>query len=418
MFSRSAKRLAVTGVAFVAVAGLLVGCTDDGTGPSGDDTASAGGPVPDVISSYPANNWNVTITSVAADKSVERPIQEWFMDEVERRTNGAIMFHRTTNNEICAQSDQYACIQSGAAGLMVQVPNYQPTVLAPSSLPEITFTDGTDNAAALTAAMAELYKNNSDVKAFFDAKGLVPVATWTVGRVLLGTSVPVDSVSDLNGLTMRTAGTIAAPDLAAAGVVPTQVTADEAYNSFSTGLVKGAAGAMDFVYAWKLGEVLPYWTDPGLGVYSEFSMYWSKDQWDEFPADVQAVLSDIADQLNDGKAAELYQDGYTSKPMDDSAPTAYIGTTEECKAIQQMSAVKSMTKWSDDAVAEFKKLGAKTDSGTVSNEDLWVKNVSDAGLQNAQSVLDEYKTNLAKFQSQYPDYATDAVTACIDSYNK
>jgi len=417
MFSRSKTRLAVTGVALVAVAGLLVGCSDDGTGSTGGSPASSG-PVPDVLTSYPSDNWDVTITSVAADKSADRPIQEWFMDEVERRTNGAIQFHRTTANEICAQSDQYSCIQSGAAGLMVQVPSFQPTIFAPSSLPEITFNDEADNAAALSAAMGDLYKNNADVKAFYDAKGLVPVATWTVGRMLVGSSVPVNGPDDLKGLTMRTAGTIAAPDLAAAGVVPTQVTADEAYNSFSTGLVKSAAGAIDFVYAWKLGEVLPYWVDPGLGVYNEFSMFWSKDQWDEFPADVQAVLSDIADQLNDGKAAELFTKGYDTNPMDSSANTHYIGTDEECTAIQAMSGVKSMTKWSDDQVAKFKALGAKTDSGTMSNEDLWGKNATAAGLQNAQAVLDQYKSSLDQHSSQYPEYAQDAVTKCIDSFGK
>jgi len=420
MFSRSKARLAVTGVALVAVAGLLVGCSDDGTSPSGDQTPGAGGPVPDVIDSYPADNWDITITSVAADKSVERPIQEWFMDEAERRTNGAITFHRTTANEICAQSDQYSCIQSGAAGLMVQVPNYQPTVFAPSSLPEITFNDKADNAAALSAAMGDLYANNADVKAFYDAKGLVPVATWTVGRIMLGSSVELNGPDDLKGLTMRTAGTIAAPDLAAAGVIPTQVTADEAYNSFSTGLVKAAAGAMDFVSAWKLGEVLPYWVDPGLGVYSEFSMYWGKDTWDEFPADVQAVLSDIASQLNSGKAADLLTNGYDTNPMDDSAKTHYIGTDEECKIVQAMSGVKSMTKWSDDQIAKFKDLGASTPDGKMTNEDLWVKNATAAGLQNAQGVLDQYNSALDKYSSDadYSKYAEDAVTTCINSYGK
>ncbi len=421
MFSRSAMRLAVTGVALVAVAGMLVGCSDDGTGttPGGTSTdTSSGGTVPDVISSYPSDNWDVTITSVAADKSVERPVQEWFMDEVERRTNGAIQFHRTTANEICAQSDQYSCIQSGNAGLIVQVPNYQPTVFAPSSLPELTFNKDADNAAALSAAMADIYATNPDVKSFFSAKGLVPVSTWTVGRLLIGSSTPLTGPDDLKGLTMRTAGTIAAPDLAAAGVVPTQVTADEAYNSFSTGLVKAAAGAMDFVYAWKLGEVLPYWVDPGLGVYSEFAMYWSQDQWDQFPADVQAVLTDVASQLNSGKVVDLYENGYDTKPMDSSAPTHYIGTTEECAAVKAMSGVKSMTTWSDDQVAKFQALGASTSDGNTTNEALWVKNVTAAGLQNAQSVLDQYKSDLTKYNAQYPQYATDAVTTCLNSYGK
>ena len=74
--------------------------------------------------------------------------------------------------------------------------------------------------------------------------------------------------------------------------------------------------------------------------------------------------------------------------MDSSAATHLIGTTEECKAIQAMSGVKEMSKWSDDEVAKFKDLGAKTDGGTMTNDELWVKNATAAGLQNAQGVLD------------------------------
>ncbi len=421
MFSQRARRLAVTGVALVAVAGMLVGCSDDGTGttPGGPSTdVSSGGPVPDVISSYPSDTWDVTISSVAADKSVMRPMQEWFMDEVERRTAGAIQFHRTTAAEICAASDQYACIQSGNAGLLVQAPNYQPNIFAPAQLPEISFLPAQDNQAAVTSALSELYATNADTKAFFAAKELVPVSVWTAGRMLIGSNQQLSGPADLKGLTMRTAGTIAAPELAAAGVIPTQVTADEAYNAFSTGLVKSAAGAMDFVYAWKLGEVLSNWVDPGVGVYSSFAMFWSQDQWDQFPADVKAVLGDIADDLNSGKLADLYENGYDTHPLDSSAPTHYLGMTEECKAVQQMSQVKSMTRWSDQASADLKALGATDGSGNQTNDQLWVKNATAAGLTNAQGVLDQYESLLTKYSSQFPQYADDPTLACIASFGK
>lgn len=419
MLSRHAKPRVIAGAALLAAAALLAGCTDTGpTEPSGG-ASGASGPVPEVVTAYPADSWDITITSVALDKSDMRPMQEWYMDEVERRTNGAIKFHRTTNNELCAQSDQYSCLQSGAAQLLVTVPNYQPTVFTPASLPEITF--GGDNSAAIAAAMNELSATDPDVQAFWAAKGMVPVATWSVGRILIGSKVPVEGLSDLDGLTMRTAGTIAAPDLAAAGVVPAQVTADETYNALSTGVVQSAAGAIDFVYALKLGEVLPYWIDPGLGVYSEFSMLWSKEQWDQFPDDIRALLEDIdAKATADGQWTALWQEGYDSEPMDDSAPTHYLGTAEECTAVQQMSGVKSMTAWDEDTVSAFQALGASTKDGTVDNDRLWVENATAAGLTNAQSVLDRYRALYDEYAAQFTDakYTTDPVTSCIQSYGK
>lgn len=401
MFSRTQRRL-LTGVAAAATAvAVLAGCSGS---PSGGGGASGGG--------YAEGEWEVTITSVAADKSVLRPAQEWYMDQVEERTNGAITFNRTTANEICAQADQYACLEDGSAQLLVTVPNYQPSIFVTNSLPEITFRSS--NSAAITAAMAELTETNEDVKAFLDAKNLYSVSTWSVGNLLVGSNEPLEGPEDLEGLTMRTAGTIAAPNFAAAGVIPTQVTADEAYNSFSTGLVSAAAGAMDFVVAWKLGEVLKHWVDPGIGVYSEFAMYWAKDYYDEFPDDIKATLEEVADELNSGAEIEVWKNGY-----DSADGTHFVGTNEQCEMISSIPNVETLTAWDEDAVAEFKEMGAVVDGQKYTNEELWVRNATAAGLTNAEGVLEDYNSLIEKYEAEYddPELSVDPVTSCIESFN-
>lgn len=403
MSSHIPRRL-MAGIAATAAVGLaLAGCSSGGGGGGGGEGDG----------DYSAGQWKVTITSVAADKSVLRPIQEWYMDEVEARTNGAIEFHRTTANEICAQSDQYACLEDGSAELLVTVPNYQPSIFTTSSLPEITF--DSNNSAAILGALAEQAKTNEDVKAFLDNKNLHHVSTYSVGNMMVGSNTPLNGPADLKGLSMRTAGTIAAPDFAAAGVVPTQVTADEAYNSFSTGLVQAAAGAMDFVVAWKLGEVLKHWVDPGLGVYSEFAMYWAKDYYDAFPDDIRATLEEIADELNSGKEIELWQGGYES-----ADGTHFVGTNEQCEMILALPNVETMKSWDEKAVSDFEAMGAEVDGQKYTNDELWVKNATDAGLSNAQGVLDDYRSLLEKYEAEFSDPALsiDPVTTCIEKFNE
>ncbi|MCU1437148.1 MAG: hypothetical protein JWP66_235 [Naasia sp.] len=410
MFSRKQRRLLLGVTAAATAVAVLAGCS--GGSPSGGSGGSGGSAAPGGAD-YAEGEWQVTITSVAADKSVLRPAQEWYMDQVEERTNGAIQFTRTTANELCAQADQYACLEDGSAQLLVQVPNYQPTIFVPNSLPEITF--GSSNSAAITAAMAELTDTNKDVKAFLDAKNLHSVSTYSVGNMLVGSNTPLEGPEDLEGLTMRTAGTIAAPNFAAAGVVPTQVTADEAYNSFSTGLVQAAAGAMDFVVAWKLGEVLKHWVDPGMGVYSEFAMYWAKDYYDEFPDDIKATLEEVRDEMNSGAEIEVWKNGYTS-----ADGTEFVGTNQQCEMISSIPNVETFTEWDEDTVAEFKKMGALVDGQTYTNEELWVKNATAAGLTNAEGVLDDYFSLLEKYEAEYDDPALgiDPVTSCIEGFNK
>ena len=76
--------------------------------------------------------------------------------------------------------------------------------------------------------------------------------------------------------------------------------------------------------------------------------------------------------------------------------------------------------WDDKAVSDFKALGAKTSDGNTTNDDLWVKNATAAGLSNAQGVLDEYRQLYTKYAAQYTkdNETTDPVTTCINNFKK
>ena len=83
MLSSTPSR-ALPGILAAATAAvLLVGCAGGAApAPEPAESGADGG--------YAPGTWQVKITSTAADKAFTRPMEEWYMDDVEARTNGAI----------------------------------------------------------------------------------------------------------------------------------------------------------------------------------------------------------------------------------------------------------------------------------------------------------------------------------------
>ncbi|GGA70019.1 hypothetical protein GCM10011490_20820 [Pseudoclavibacter endophyticus] len=377
MFSTRKRRQAFTGAlavgAIVALAGCTGGVVDSGGGGEGDE-----------------QTWNITEVSVAAPTSVMRPWHDWYLDQVEERTDGRITFTRTEPNEICGILDAGECLFDGRAQFLTQVPNYQPSSFASLSMPEIVF--GSDNLAAASAAVYDVNKNNPDALAYLEEQGLHHVSTLPVGRVVIGTSQPAESVADLNGEAVRASGVLVTQDLEAVGASIVNVGAQEAYQAVQTGLATSVAGAMDFPVVFKIGELLPYWSDPGLGNYSEFSMFWDLDTWNEFPDDIKQTLTEIEEEINGGVGADLL----------------YDASFEQCTALAEMANVESLTTWSEDATQEWYDMVGET------NDENWVSLAGDHGLENADGVLTDYRAAVEKYEGEHPDYV-DAVIECAES---
>jgi len=367
-------------LAAVAASGalLLAGCA--GT-PGDGGTGDAGGDSDDFRGEY-------TLVTVTNPTSSMGPPQEWYLDEVERRTEGRITFIRTEPGEICAPGEVYDCLADGRAQIIVQVPNYQPSYLAANSLPEIIF--GTENLPAVTAAMYELLQTNQATLDYLEKANLHHVGTWPVGRILYGSREPVTDIDQIRGQAVRTSGTIVVQSFEAIGASLVAVPAQEAYQAVQSGLATAVAGAMDFPTAFKLGEILPHWTDPGIGNYSEFSMFWAKDVWDSFPEDIRQILLEIEAELNAGTSYDLWRE--------------YV--VGQCTQLADMPTVETLTVWDAASADEWARIVAD------GNDALWVEQATGFGLADAENVLEEYRQLVAKYEPQFS--TTDPVIECAN----
>jgi TRAP-type C4-dicarboxylate transport system substrate-binding protein len=132
------------------------------------------------------------------------------------------------------------------------------------------------------------------------------LALGPTGHYELITTFPVTSLADLKGHKIAAAGANL-PWLESTGAIPVQSNLNEAYTSFQTGVYEGWIMWPDATYRYKLHEVAPYYTEIGFGAMAIQGISINNDKWNELPAEVQAIIVEVAAEY-ETESAEAARD--------------------------------------------------------------------------------------------------------------
>lgn len=290
------RRLQVVAV-MGALAGLLVAC--GGAGSSNGPAAGGNGAAaePDEAAD-PDAEVVIRFSSIFGPSSGLQQQLDWFMDEVEDRTDGRVQFERFYGAALLGAADTLAGIQEGRAEAGYMVPAY-----APSNLPlwNGTFvpTEGA-NPEAIARTQADMATSNAAFEAELEAAGIrMLVFNMIPDLGTIATPEPITEVASLDGLDIRALGYLANA-LQLKGVNPVVLEAQETYESIQRGVTDGAgAFAIDVLVSEGLHEVAPWvvkldiggWVGAGLAINASF--------YDGLPDDVRAVMEEVADEFYD-----------------------------------------------------------------------------------------------------------------------
>ncbi|MDX2376353.1 TRAP transporter substrate-binding protein DctP [Microbacterium sp. LRZ72] len=381
MFTQHSRknRRAFTLTAIVAAGLLATACSGVVADPDNGDSAGDGGE-PEV---------ELTLVTAAIDGTPNAAVQDWFLDEVEERSDGAIAFERTEAYSLCAAPEIVECVRDGRADIGVTIPDYTPQYFPTTSVVSIPFIG--QNWQAIMQSLYDLHQENPDAEAVMEGNGLHYLATWPVGRLLLGTHEPVTDVAGLDGLSVRVSGPLAQELFEGAGASIVALPANETYEGVERGLADAVAAGMDFPVNYKLNELLEYWTDPGFGQYSAFGMWLSNSAYDELTDEQKAVFDEVAEELNAGAGAEAYNETAAA----------------QCPQMLESSTVEDLTAWDESATAAWEE-----ETGDRMLES-WVELASGQGLENAQGVLDDYLEGLDTYSGVEVE---DATLECVAAF--
>jgi TRAP-type C4-dicarboxylate transport system substrate-binding protein len=268
----SLKRRLLTAVASAGVVGLaLAGCS------AGPDTTESG-----------EETFNLVVANFNHADSPETAGLDWWLDEVERLSDGRVTFDRYHQETLCTGAEIVQCVRDGRADIGASIPSYTAGFFPISEVMNLPFQ--TDNPEAIATAYYNLLNETEAVANEADRHGLKTL--WHVGidTSIIGGTKPIDNVDDLKGLAVRSAGEGIQWGYEAIGANPVAVTAAEMYEAMQFGLTDVWTNNLSGADNYKMYEVSNHWRLTGLGVYINNGTWISQKTWESLPADIQAIF--------------------------------------------------------------------------------------------------------------------------------
>lgn len=217
---------------------------------------------------------------------------KYFMERATELTNGRVEFEYFPAEQLGQVEDILELTQSGAADIGDISPSYNSEVLPAATLG--TLPGLTPSSCAGTQALDQVLQEEDGFlyREAFASQQIRPlVAVMFPPYDIYTTDKKVTVPDDFRGLKMRSAGGAMNTTIRTLGAAPVQMSAPDVYTSMERGTLDGTLFAATSVNAYKLYELLNYFTT-GVSMGSYMQTYSISDQaWNKLPPDIQDALT-------------------------------------------------------------------------------------------------------------------------------
>src|ERR1700688_2120405 len=256
-------------------------------------------------------------------------ILEPWMEEVTKRTNGAVTFEHYPAQQLGKATDMLKLTQTGVADIGYVAPAYASDKMPVS---EVAMLPGAfEHSCQGTLAYWKLARNGVIAEQDYAANNIRLLLAVSLPQYRIFTvKQPVKDVADVAGLKLRATGGAQDLTLRALGSVPVRMAAPDAYESLSRGTRDGLLFPMESVSSYGLDKLVKRATE---GVsFGSFIIAYSINQeaWDRLPADVKTAMEEASEAIEPKVCAEvdreqigsrehLQQAGVTFEPIPDES---------------------------------------------------------------------------------------------------
>ncbi|GEM_PF-843699 len=298
----------------------------------------------------------------------------WWMNEVEKRTNGRVKFERYWSSTLAPATALLGSLTSGVADVTVLQAGNEP-----ASMPLAYFgylpNMYVDPWPAAKAA-ADLYKQVPELNAeLTKAKARFMFGFAASIQGVMTTKVPIKTLNDMKGLKIRTIGE-AAKLVTALGGTAVNITTAEVFTALERGTVDGTvAGPSAALTGGYDGIIKYYYPLPLLGTVLVGAI--GESAWNRLPADIQQII----EQVN----ADYPEANHRIYQVETDVP--------------------QLTKMTAAGMQVFNPTAAEiAQSQQVSREKVWVEWVTTTAAKGlpAQKVLDTYLELVKKYEPLSP----------------
>jgi TRAP-type C4-dicarboxylate transport system substrate-binding protein len=258
----------------------------------GEETATTAGEDTTGTTATPAEGtWKFTFNTFFPATNNIAIVGEMWQAEITKRTNGAVQFDYLPGASLTAANKVYDGVVTGISDIGFSCIAYTPGVFPVMEL--LDYPLGYPHGYVNTMVVNDFY-NQFKPTEFDEVHVFCFYATGP--QVLFTTGKPVRTLADAKGLVLRSTGVGAtiAGLLGAEGYAAAQ---NEAYELMSKKVIDGSIAPREVLLGWKQGEVVKYVTQAfPIGSITTMYMVMNKDKWEELPADIQQVFTDVTQE--------------------------------------------------------------------------------------------------------------------------
>ena len=272
-----------------------------------------------VADSFPAGHYLVRLM-----------LKPW-MDDVTRRTNGAVTFSYFPNQQIGKAADMLRLTQYGVIDIGYIAPSYASDKMPLSEvaqLPEVFQTSCQGTLAywksARQGVLAKQEYAPNRIRLLMEVV-LPPYQVFT-------TRQKIGSIGDLQGLKLRTTGGAQDLTLRAIGAVPVRMAAPDAYESLSRGTLDGLVFPMESISSYGLDKLVKHATE---GVsFGSFIVAFSINQaaWDNLADDVRQAMDQASEAIEPTACAEVDREQVGSRQRLEQAGVSFEPIPDQARA--------------------------------------------------------------------------------------
>lgn len=278
------KRLSIVVLIVLLAFGVVVGgCGDDATDTTKATETAGSAETGEVIELLYANS--------VRENDLGMPAVKAWLTELEKRSNGRIRIEYSWGGSLGKAADYGDMLASNVFQLgTMRFHNYTGVYpLMTLALLPWSF----DSAVPASKAMWKVMQQGFMDKELEASKvhvlwvGVPSCDPTFSGRKTL------DSVADLKGMKMKVPS-VARTRMSDIGAVPVTISSTELYMAMNKKTVDGYVAPWETVEQFMLDEVSEYCMEPGFGsVVHDLSI--NQETWDSLPADIQQLMTDMAD---------------------------------------------------------------------------------------------------------------------------
>lgn len=213
--------------------------------------------------------------------------------EIEKKTNGQVKINVYPGGTLTKAKNCYDGVVNGISDIGMSCFAYTRgrfPVMEAADLP-LGYKDG------LTASrVVNRFYQSVQPKELSDVKVLYLHAH---GPGLLHTQKPVQTISDLSKMKIRSTG-LSSKVVTALGGVPVAMPQGSTYEALQKGVVEGTFGPVEVLKGWRQGEVIKATTDcNSIGYTTTMFVVMNLSKWNALPKEIQAVFNEVNNEWID-----------------------------------------------------------------------------------------------------------------------